>query len=84
MLDRPVGVPDRVEHALAGAHLHQLPHGSVRGRLDLPDRIGGDALQHDRAHLLAETLEAAEPVENALAPQKYVRVGRQLQIGLGQ
>ena len=53
-------------------------NGRDRRGLELQQRIGAQALEHDRAHLVVEALEAAEPVEHAFAPEELVGVGRQL------
>ncbi len=77
-LDDGVGVPDLVVVAFAGAHREQLPDRGDGRSLELPQGIGGKALEHDRAHLLVQALEAAELVEHALAPEELVSVVRQV------
>ena len=75
-IDR-VGVPDRIHHAFAGVDAHQLARRRQQRHLGLQRRIVAQAFQHDRGHLVAQAVEAAEPVEHAFAPEERVGIGGQ-------
>ena len=64
--------------AFTGTDMDQLLRGSDQCGLSLPCRVFGERMQHDEAHLVVQTLEAAERVEHAIAPQKLVGGSRQL------
>ena len=73
-----VGVPDRGDHAFAGAHVDQLLAGGDQRGLGLQAGIGEHAGDRDLLHLGAETGEAAELVEQRAAPEPDVGIVRQL------
>ena len=58
--------------------MDQLLRGGGKRSLGLPCRIFGQRMQRDKAHLVVQSLEAAERVEHAVAPEKSVRRGRKL------
>ena len=51
--------------------------GGDDGGLGLPERIVGERVQGDVAHLVVHAVKAAERVEHAVAPQEVVGGGRQ-------
>src|SRR5512144_144347 len=77
-LDNAIGVPDRIDHALASTDIDQLSYSRNSGRLDLKQRIFGETCQGDAFHLRIEAGEASKLVEQQAAPEPFVRVTRQL------
>jgi len=67
-LDDAVGMAEPDTDAFAGSDLHQLLRRPGQCRLGLPGRIFGQRMQYDKAHLVAQSLKAAERVEHAVAP----------------
>lgn len=58
-----VCVPDRINHALAGVHVDQLPSGGNDSSLDLQQRVFGKTGENNVLHFLTEASEAPELVE---------------------
>ncbi len=77
-----VGMADPAIGAFAGSDMDQLLRGGDDGGLGLAQRIFGERLPHDQAHLVVQALEAAERVEHAVAPQELVG-GRRQFIAIG-
>src|SRR5262249_56322640 len=67
-----------IVRALAGRDQPQLPCRGRKGGFDLLQRILLQTVQHDEAHFLAEAAEAAELIEDAVAPEKIIGGRRQL------
>ena len=57
--------------------MNQLLRGGGDGGLGLPERIFGERMRDDEAHLVIHALEAAERIEHAVAPQELIGGGRQ-------
>ena len=72
-----ISVPGPMHDTFAGMHVDQLTRGGDRRGFELQRRIIDQALNGDVFHLLAETGEAAEPVEQRTAPEPDIGVARQ-------
>lgn len=79
-LDRPIGVPDRHDDAVAGLDHGELLCGRAQRGRDVQRRILHQALGGDRRHLGPAVEEAADPREGAvgtLVPEEIVAGRRQ-------
>ena len=88
-LDDAVSMRNPAVGAFPGADAYELMSGGHDRRLRLPQRIFGQRMQRDEAHLVIQAFEPAERVEHALAPQEFigsggklVAIGTELQFGL--
>src|ERR1700712_3885929 len=71
-LDNAVGVPDLVVNTCAALDHHKLSRCRHCGHFNLLAGVCDKAVERDDPHLVAEAVEAAELVENAVAPEEFV------------
>src|SRR5262245_35218510 len=77
-LDDSVGVPDSIMCPVPGRDQGELARGGRQCSFDLLQGILLQAVQDDEAHFIPEPGEAAELIEDAIAPEEVVGVRRQL------
>jgi len=84
LLDDRVGMPNRIQYAFATADAYELARRGGQGADCLFGGVSAQTLDDDGAHLVAEPVEAAEPIEHALAPEERVGVVGQLMTVIAQ
>src|ERR1700738_448220 len=67
-----IGVPERVDHALAGGNSRELHGGRPQCCLCLQQRIIAQASQHDGPHFVPEPVKPPKAIEHAVVPEKLV------------
>src|SRR5205823_3304582 len=78
VLDDPISVPDSLVDPIPCRDQAKLGRGGDERGFGVLQWILLHAVQDNEAHLLAKPVEAAEIIKNAVTPQEFIGISRQL------